>query len=204
MVTYRGWCCTYFLPVSAKGLMWLSDSGSPWKKKTHTMAMLWGRSTGYLKPFFASDFFSMLCFFGLELQLLRVAWLPERRWVHGGDRKHVSAMGLWLILLGAGLSGVEFHSFNLGTRTHTSSLFHLLKFKNYWRFTRLWKCQNGTGTEMLPMVLHCLTPADFSCVRTSLSIIPSKKKVGVEKTVKKCSSLRGYLHLLKRQGSSGL
>lgn len=138
--------------------------------------MLWGRSTGYLKPFFASDFFSMLCFFGLELQLLRVAWLPERRWVHGGDRKRVSVMGLWLILLGAGLSGVEFHSFNLGTRTHISSLFHLLKFKNYWRFTWLWKCQNRTGTEKLPMVLHCLTPADFSCVRTSLSIIPSKKK----------------------------
>lgn len=146
----------------------------------------------------------MFCYFGLELQLLRFAWLPERRWVHGGDRKHVSAMGLWLILLGAGLSGVEFHSFNLGTRTHTYSLFHLLKFKNYWRFTWLWKCQNGTGTETLPMVLHCLPPADFSCVRTSLSIIPSKTKVGVEKTVKKCSSLRGYLHLLKRQGSSGL
>lgn len=162
--------------------------------------MLWGRSTGYLKPFFASDFFSMFCFFGLELQLLRVAWLPERRWVHGGDRKHVSAMGLWLILLGAGLSGVEFHSFNLGTRTHTSSLFHLLKFKNYWRFTWLWKCQNRTGTEMLPMVLHCLTPADFSCVRTSLSIIPSKKKVGMEKTVEKVLLIGRLPSFIKETG----
>lgn len=135
----------HFLPVSAEGLAWLSDWHSLWRGKLMPWPMLWKKIYRISEAFFF--------FFYFSCSVLR-------------DCLRGDGFVVRLILFRRGqrvgvLCGIP--ELFIQAPTHTSSLFQLLKSRNYLCFTRLWKCQSRTGVEILPMVLLAL-----SCLRNSL------------------------------------